>query len=103
MKLLFSVVWQAVVLYLAAFAGFVAGMTMPALRVSRVLSQTANSVRTYDYDWLIALLLMYVLLLLVGVARRRVRTSWIGTTVALVITVSVVLLFTRLGIKETAL
>lgn len=103
MKQILSVVWQAVVLYLAAFLGFVAGMTVPALRISRVVSQTSSSVRTYDYDWLIAVLLMYCLLLLVSVARKRIRTGWIATTIALGITLAVVLLFTRLGIKETAL
>lgn len=103
MKPIFSVVWQAVVLYVAAFAGFVAGITVPALRVSRVLSQTATSVRTYDYNWLLAMLLMYALLLLSGVLRRRIRASWVATTIALVITLAVVLLFTQLGIKETRL
>ncbi|MGI4757229.1 MAG: hypothetical protein ACRYGF_10315 [Janthinobacterium lividum] len=103
MRHLISVVWQAVVLYIAAFAGFVAGMTVPAVRVSRVVSQTATSVRTYDYDWLIAALLMYVVLLLIGVARKRIRQSWIATTIALVLTVAVVLLFTQLGVKESAI
>ena len=103
MRHLISVVWQAVVLYIAAFAGFVAGMTVPAVRVARVVSQTATSVRTYDYDWLIAALLMYVVLLLIGVARKRIRQSWIATTIALVLTVAIVLLFTQLGVKEVAI
>lgn len=103
MKQILSVIWQAVVLYMAAFAGFVAGMTVPALRVSRVVSHTASTVRTYDYDWVIAVLLMYMVLLLIGVARRRIRQSWIATTIALVLTVAVVLLFTQLGVKETTL
>ncbi|MGI4855185.1 MAG: hypothetical protein ACRYF4_14205 [Janthinobacterium lividum] len=103
MKQVLSIIWQAIVLYVAAFAGFIAGMTVPVLRVSRVVSQTASTVRTYDYDWLIAVLLLYVVLLLVGVARKRLRQSWIATTIALVLTVAIVLLFTQLGVKETAL
>lgn len=103
MRQIVSVVWQAILLYIAAFAGFIAGITVPALRVSRVVSQAASSVRTYDYDWLIAVLIMYAVLLLVGVARRRIRQSWIATTVALILTVAAVLLFTQLGVKETAL
>lgn len=103
MKLILSVIWQAVVLYVAAFAGFIAGMTVPALRVSRVVSQTASTVRTYDYDWLIAVLLLYVVLLLLGVVRGRIRQSWVATTIALVLTLAVVLLLTQLGVKETVL
>ena len=103
MKQVVSVVWQAVVLYIAAFAGFVAGVAMPALRVSRVISHTATTIRTYDFDWLIAVLLVYALLLLVAAVRGRLRQSWVVTTAALLLVLAVVLLFTQLGVKETAI
>lgn len=103
MKQAISVVWQAVVLYLAAVAGFLVGLAVPSLRVSRVLSQTAATVRTYDFDWLIAVAITYVLLLAVAALRRRLRQGWIATTVALALVVFVVVVFTQLGVKEAAL
>ena len=103
MKQVISVVWRAVVLYLAAFAGFVAGMAVPAVRVSRTLNQTATSVRTYDFDWLIAVLLVYALMLLISASRSRLRQSWPASTIALVLTIAAVLLFTQFGVKVTAL
>ncbi len=103
MKTVGSVLWRAVVLYLAALAGFAGGVAMPALRVSRTLSHTATSIRTYDYDWLIAVLLVYLLMLVVSTVRRRLRQSWLASTAALVLTAAVVLLFTQLGVKESAL
>ncbi len=101
MKQVLSVVWQAVLLYVAAFAGFVAGVAVPALRVSRVVSHTATNVRTYDFDWLIAALLVYVVLLLIGAARGRLRSSWMTTTIALAVVIATISLFTQLGVKNT--
>ena len=100
MKLLIAVVWQAIVLYVAALVGFAVGISIPALRISHELSRTATTVRTYDFDWLIAVLLVYGLLMLVGAARRRVRGTAISATIALAIVVAAVLLFTQLGIKN---
>ena len=98
-----AVVWQAVVLYAAAFAGVLVGLAVPALRVSRMLSHTATTVRTYDFDWLIAVAVVYVLLLGVASLRGRVRQAGIPTTVALVLVLILVVMFTQLGVKEAAL
>lgn len=103
MKQLIAVVWQAVVLYAAAFAGFLVGLAVPSLRVSRVLSHTATIERTYDFDWLIVAGLVYVLLLGVSAIRGRFRQGWIATTVAFCLVLLVVVFFTQLGVKEAAL
>lgn len=102
MKLLISVVWQSVVLYLAALVGFAIGISVPSLRVSHELSRTATNIRTYDFDWLFAVLFMYVLLLLIGAARKRLRGTVVSATIALLLVVAAVALFTQLGIKNTA-
>ena len=96
-----AVVSQSVLLFLTAFVGFAVGISVPALRVSRVLSQTATNTRTYDFDWLIAVLLVYALLLMVGALRKRLRATALTATVALAIVVAALLLFTQLGIKDT--
>lgn len=101
MKHVIAVVWQAVLLYLAALVGFAVGISVPALRVSRVVSQTATNVRTYDFDWLIAALLMYAVLLLIGAARRRVRGTAATASVALILVIGAIALFTQLGVKNT--
>ena len=103
MKQVIAILWQAVVLYAAAFAGFLLGLAVPALRVSRVLSHTLTVERTYDFDWLIAVGVVYVLLLDVAAIRGRFRQGWIATTIALVLVLLVVTFFTQLGVKETAL
>ncbi len=102
MKFVLSVVWKAVLLYLAALAGFVLGMAVPALRVYRVLSQSAANVRTYDFDWLIAVLLVWAVLLLVALLRKRPREA-ATATVALLIVLAIVTLGTQLGLKDTPL
>lgn len=103
MKLLIAVVWQSIVLYLAALVGFAVGISVPALRVSRELSRTATNIRTYDFDWVFGVLLMYALLLLMGAARKRLRVTVASATIALLLVVAVVALFTQLGIKNTAM
>ncbi len=103
MKQAFAVVWQGVILYLAALVGFATGVAAPGLRVSRELSRTTTNLRTYDFDWLIAIALMYVLLLVVGTARKRLPSTALTATIALVLVVATVAIFTQLGIKNTAL
>ena len=72
-----------------------------ALRVYREVSHTATNIRTYDFDWLIAVLLVYVLLLLIGALRKRLRSTALSATIAFILVVAGVLLFTQLGIKNT--
>src|ERR1700761_7775468 len=98
MKQVLSIVGQTILLFLAALGGFVAGVAVPSLRVTHVLSRTATTIRTYDYDWIIAVVLVYLIFLLIGVVRKRIQTSWITSTVALVLTIVLVLSFTQIGI-----
>ena len=101
MNFFLSVLWKSILLFLAALAGFAAGVGVPALRVSRVLSQSATNVRSYDFDWLIAVLLVWAALALAGLLRRRTRET-VTATLALVVVASIVVLFTQLGVKDTA-
>jgi hypothetical protein len=103
MKQVLTVLWQTIVMVMAAWAGFLVGMFVPALRVSRVVGHTAISVRTYDFDWLIAVLLVYLLFLAVGAATKRLRGTAITATSALVIAIAVLVLFTKIGLKDTSL
>ena len=103
MKQLIAVVWQCVLLFVAALIGFAVGISVPALRVYRELSHTATNVRTYDFDWLIAVVLVYLMLLALGAARKRARGMALTATIALVIVIAGIALFTQLGIKNTGL
>ena len=100
MKLVLAVVWQAILLFVAAFVGFVAGMTIPAIRLQRVLLETPTHTRTYDFNWIVAVVLVYALLLLIGVLRKRFRETLISATIALVIAAGTLALFTQIGIKD---
>jgi hypothetical protein len=103
MKQIIVIVGQTVLLFLSALGGFLVGMFVPALRVSHEVSRTASNIRTYDLDWLIAVLLVYGVILLIAFFRQTVRTSWLGATIALVLTITIVLLFTQIGVKDTAI
>ena len=100
MKLLLSVLWKTLLLYLAALAGFVTGITVPALRLYRTLSQSATGIRTYDFDWLMAVFLVWFILVIAGLLRKR-RTEVSTATIALVLVLVIVTFFTQLGIKNT--
>jgi hypothetical protein len=101
MKQMIAIIWQCVLLGFAALAGFIVGISEPSLRVYRVVSHTAFNIRTYDFDWLIAVLLVYVVLLMIAAARKRLRSTAATATIALVIVVAGIALFTQLGIKNT--
>jgi len=103
MKQVIAVLWQTGLMIVAAFAGFIAGMVMPSIRIQRVLLQTPTMIRTYDFNWIVAVVIVFVLLLLVGAIRKRFRESAITTTVAFVITVAFLVLATKIGIKEVTL
>lgn len=102
MKHALSVLWKSVLLFLAALGGFVAGVAEPRLRVSHVLSQTATNVRTYDFDWLIAVLLVWAILLAIALLRKRQREA-VTAIIALAVVLVLVTAFTQLGIKNTPL
>ena len=100
MKLVLAVVWQTIVLFVAAWGGFVAGLFVPTIRLQRVLMQTPAHTRTYDAIWIVAVVLVYVLLLLLGAARKRLRETALSATIALLLTLGGLALFTQIGIKD---
>jgi predicted ABC-type sugar transport system permease subunit len=101
MRTTLAVLGQTMLLFVVALGGFMLGAAVPALRISRVTAHTAQLTRTYDFDWLIAVLLVYAALVGFGVLRKRTRTCAISATIALAITVVVVVVFTQIGVKET--
>lgn len=103
MKQVIAVLWQTGLLILAAFAGFIAGMVVPSIRIQRVLLQTPTMIRTYDYNWIVAVVIVFVLLLLLGAILKRFRAMAITSTIALVITLAFLLLATHIGVKEVTL
>lgn len=103
MKHVIAVLWQTGLMIVAAFCGFVAGMIVPSIRVQRVLSQTPTHLRTYDFNWIIAVLIVFVLLLLLGVILKRFREVAITATIALVITLVGLALFTQIGVKDVGI
>jgi TRAP-type C4-dicarboxylate transport system permease large subunit len=100
MKLALAVVWQSIVLFVAAWCGFLAGMFVPSIRIQHVLIHTATELKTYDYNWIVALVVVYLLLLLIGMARKRFRETAIAATIALVLVAVVLALGTQIGIKD---
>lgn len=103
MKNTIAILWQTGLMVIAAFAGFVAGMIAPAIRVQRILHQTATTIRTYDFNWIIAVVIVYVLLLTIGAARKRFRDTVLTATIALLITLAGLALFTQIGIKDVSI
>jgi hypothetical protein len=103
MKHVIAVLWQTGLLMVTAFAGFIAGMIVPSIRIQRVMSQSATHIRTYDFNWIIAVLLVFVVLLLVGAIMKRFREMAITAIIALVITVAGLALFTQIGIKDVSI
>jgi hypothetical protein len=101
MRTALAVLGQTLLLFVAALGGFMLGAAVPALRISHVTAHTELYTRTYDFDWLIVVLLVYAALLGFGAMRKRVRSAAISATIALVITLVVVLVFTQIGVKET--
>lgn len=103
MRQVTAIILQSVLLFIAALLGFAVGISVPSLRVYRELSHTATNTRTYDFDWVIAVLLVYVLLLVIGVVRKRLRRTALTATIALMVVVAGIFLFTQLGIKNTGM
>lgn len=94
-----SILGQVVLMLLTA----VTGMLLRPFHLTRVLSQQGYLRRQYEFDWLVSVGIAYAIFLLVGLVTRRIRSSWIGTTVALVLTLLIVVLLTRIGYKDVNL
>ena len=104
MKRALSIISQTILLVIAAV---VFGIVLPGIHRSpfhmvHVIKQDSLLRRQYEFDWLIGVSLLYAMFLLIGLAARRIRTSWIGSTVALAITILIGLLL-RLGFKDMPL
>ena len=99
MKRALAVLGQIVLFFLTALAG----MLWRPFHVTHVIAQEGYTRRQYEFDWLLCDGILYLVLLLVGLVARRIRTSWISTTVAFVLTVLVIALFTKIGYKDANL
>ncbi|GAA3754588.1 hypothetical protein [Terriglobus aquaticus] len=99
MKRVLSILGQSVLFFLTA----IAGMLWRPFHVTHVIAQQGYTRRQYEFDWLLCDGILYLLLLLVSLLARRIRTGWISTTVAFVLTVVVIALFTKIGYKDANL
>jgi len=105
MKRALSILGQTLLLLLTAIIG---GVVLPSLHLSplhaaRALSLGPNGQRIYEFDWLFLTLALYAVFLLIGLIVKRLRTSWINSTAALVLTILIIGLFTKLGFKDIPL
>ena len=77
-------VWVVVqmVLFLVVF---LVGSLLPAAHVLPMLSVSAGAGRVFVLDGLLLMLATYVLILLIGLARKRLHSSWWTPTLALVL------------------
>ena len=99
MKRALSILGQAVLFFLTALAG----MLWRPFHVTHVIAQQGYTRRQYEFDWLLCDGILYLVLLLIWLIARRIRTGWISTTVAFVLTVLVIALFTKIGYKDADL
>lgn len=101
MKRALSIVGQTLLLL---FAAVLFGVVLPSVHrspfhVVHVLSQQGFVRRQFEFDWVIGVLLVYAVLLLIGLAARRLRTSWKSSTIALLLTLAIGFAI-KLGFKE---
>ena len=99
MKRALAVVGQMILFFLTA----IAGMLWRPFHLTHVIAQEGYIRRQYEFDWLVCDGILFLVLLVIGLIARRVRTSWISTTVAFVLTVLVIVLFTKIGYKDANL
>lgn len=99
MKRALATFGQMILFFITALAG----MLWRPFHVTHVIAQQGYTRRQYEFDWLLCDGILFLVLLLIGVVTRRIRTSWISTTVAFVLTVLVIVLFTKIGYKDADL
>ncbi len=99
MKRALSVFGQMVLFFLTA----VAGMLWRPFHLTHVIAQEGYVRRQYEFDWLLCDGILLVVLLLIGVLTRRVRTRWVATTLAFALTVLIIVLLTKIGYKDADL
>ena len=101
MKRALSILGQSLLLFFAAFAGMLfLGKLVPSLHLVHVVSQQGFLRRQYEFDWLLSVSFVYLLFILIGLLTRRLRTSWIASTAAFVLTIFVIVVFTKIGFKD---
>ena len=99
MKRALAILGQIILLYGTA----IAGMLLRPFHVTHVIAQQGYTRRQYEFDWLLCDGILLLVLLLIGVIARRIRSSWINTTIAFVLTVVAIVLFTKIGYKDANL
>ena len=99
MKRVLAVVGQMVLFFLTA----IGGMLWRPFHLTHIIAQEGYTRRHYEFDWLLCDGILLLVLLLTGVVTRRIRTAWISTTVAFVLTVLVIAVFTKIGYKDANL
>ncbi len=96
-----SILGQSIVLCLAALSGMLfLHKLIPSLHVVHVIAQQGLIRRQYEFDWLFSVAITYCVFLLVGLITRRLRTSWIASTAAFLLTILIIVVFTKVGFKE---
>jgi hypothetical protein len=94
MKRFFAGLLQFVLLLVT----FLIGSVAPAFGVMAYWQVSLGSGRVFVYNGLLLMLALYVLFLLIGLARKRLRAAWPTSTVALVLALVVGLLM-KFGFK----
>jgi len=94
MKNVFVTILQFV-LFLAVFAAF---SFVPPMHLQHVVGTTSDGTRVFIWDGLILTALLFIVILAIEGARRRIRTSGIWTTVAFALAV-VIGFAIKLGFK----
>ena len=86
------------VLFLVVFAAF---SFVPPIHLQHVVGSTSDGTRVFIWDGLLIAAVLFVLILAIEAARRRIRTSGVWTTVAFAMAV-VIGLAIKLGFKTTS-
>ncbi len=81
MKRVLSVVLQFI-LFLVVF---LVGSLLPGANVLPMLSVGAGVGRVFVYDGVLLMLALYLLILLIAAARKRIHLAWQNSTLALVL------------------
>lgn len=95
MKSVLSIVLQFI-LYLVIFG---VGSLLPAFGILPTLSLSTSPGRVFVYDGLLLALLVYVVIVLIAAARKRISLSFPNATIALVLAVLIGLLM-KFGLKS---
>jgi len=95
MKSVLSIVLQFI-LYIVVFG---VGSLLPAFNILPTWSLSTGPGRVFVYDGLLLTLVVYILILVIGAARRRIAIALPNATIALVLAVLIGLLM-KFGLKS---